>query len=160
MEIELSIAVTDNFGVNRSAIFFQVSNRLNQFIKGKRYGDDIEKIKVGFIMVFDRPGYELWYKPKKISYTDYSVTKSRLTAETIEINKQLSFEIRLNENSIGSFLNSNETDGQNLIIQQVANYLSTIKQLPKKITDFDKEKFVSDLKQFQECIIKETDNGA
>jgi hypothetical protein len=160
MVIELSIAVTESFSVNRTPIIYELSKQINQFIKAEVYGDDVKKIKVGFIMALNRPGYEHWYKPKKISYTDYRVSKSRLTGETIEINKQLSFEIRLDENQIGCFLNSNETEAQKLIVQEVVNYLSQIKTLPRKIADFDKNSFVNNLKEFQGRLVEKSNNGA
>lgn len=160
MEIELSISVSDSFVASKSLIIHELSSRLNDLLKDKRYGEDVQKIKVGFIMVLDRPGYENWYKPRKLSYTDRKVSKSKLTGETIEINRQLSFELKLNENPIGFFLNADHVESQKFITQEILNYMSDIKDLPKRIKDFDKEHFLGDLKNIQDSLVEDYNYGA
>ena len=154
MVIELSLSVTESFGNDKSIIFKELSKQINQFIESEDYGNDVKEIKVGFIMVLIRPGYENWYKPKKLSYTEYKSTKSRLTGEKIEINKQLKFEIKFCESQIGRFLNSNHTEAKELIVQEIVKYLSQRNTLPKKIVDFDKERFLKDLRAFQAHFIQ------
>ena len=160
MKLDLFISVSEPFASNKSTIFHELSSRLNFLLKNKEYGEDVKSINGSFIIVLERPGYEEWYKPRKLSYTDQKVSKSKLTGENIEISKQLSFELRLDENSIGIILNSNHLESQKFILQQTINYISEIKRLPVKIRDFDKSLFLKDLKNIQDNLVEVSYNGA
>lgn len=46
----------------KSDIIQQVSNDLENYLKDKNYGSDIETFLIGFVGVKTRPGYEEWYK--------------------------------------------------------------------------------------------------
>lgn len=145
MKLNLSISVSDSLVPDTVVLFKELSTIVNLFLEDKEYGEDIKLIQGRFIMVLERPGYENWYKPRKLSYIDHKVSKSKLTGEVIEVNKQLSFEIRLDENSIGFIANSNAVESRKFILQLTLKYLTAIKKLPGKIKDFNLELFLRDL---------------
>ena len=152
MEIELFTAVTESFTSTKAGSISEVSRQLNLFINNKSYGVDIQKIKIGFILALDRPGYENWYKPRKIQYTNHSVSKSKLTGESNEVNRLLSFELKLDQQTLANFLNASDVESHRIIIQEIIVYLEKLDKLPKQVTDFAKEQFLVDTKLFLDSL--------
>lgn len=148
MEVALGIAVTENSVIHKCAVIHNLSNSLKDFFSNKTYGGDVEKIFIGFILVSSKPGYEDWYKEKKPRYTFYKSTTSRLTGETIEVNKLFCYEIAFSDELIVKFINGTDESSLKLVALEILKSLGKLDKLPKKIKDFDKDSFTKDFTHF------------
>jgi len=149
MNVNIKISVSDvTVTTLKSNIVYELSKEVNAFFLSKSYGENVKTIEIGFLMVLERPGYEDWYKPKLLTYTDYKKTKHKLTGEVIEIEKTLKYEIKFNDEQLINFTGGNDILSREILAAEILNSLSNLDKLPKKVKDFDKEKFRADMEQF------------
>lgn len=115
-----------------------MSETTNNSIASNYYGASIEKMLIGLIAV--EPVYDAFAKPRRPRYTEHKETMAFgsipiVTHKTLEIEIKLDFE---------QFLAAEGKELQKMVAKEVLNALHSLK-LPKKVTDFDKDKFVADL---------------
>ena len=115
-----------------------MSETTNNSIASNYYGASIEKMLIGLIAV--EPVYDAFAKPRRPRYTEHKETMAFgsipiVTHKTLEIEIKLDFE---------QFLAAEGKELQKMVAKEVLNVLHSLK-LPKKVTDFDKDKFVADL---------------
>lgn len=76
----MEFAITQEVDTNaskKSHIIQKVSDDLQNYLKEKNYGSDIETFLIGFISIKTKLGYE-WYKERKPRYIAYKVSKTVL----------------------------------------------------------------------------------
>lgn len=138
----------DNKSGDKSYLVQKVSDNLETFLKNRSYGEDVETFLIGFVGIKTKPGYEEWYKERKPKYIDYRLTKSRLTGLPLETIKQYSYDIKFDYELYDEFVNGTEEESSKLLARKILESFSHLDKLPKKIKDFDKDKFKSDLEEF------------
>ena len=108
------------------------------------YGQSIQNFFIGCICVKQRPGYEDWFKIRKPKYKD--VDKIRLLDGSLkESYGVFSYDIKLN---FETFINTTEEESKRLLASEILTSLPNLDALPKKVKDFDKERFRTDIEQF------------
>ncbi len=118
--------------------------KIRDYFKNKSYGDDICSYLIGVICV--HPNYDQFFKVGRPKYVeDRTVVYEKILGPT-HIYKTFSFDIKLN---FEEFISSNTEDGLKMIAGSIMETVRTLKY-PKKIKDFDKEKFYEDLRLFFE----------
>lgn len=147
MKFSISLRI-DSEGQHKSFIIHDLSQILSAYFKDKDYGTDICDFLIGIICVKVPHGLEKLFEPKKISYVDFKVIKNKFTGESITLNKQLSFDIKMNLIDYDSFVSLNDEDSKRLIAKMILDSISNFEFLPKKVKNFNKEKYVEDLKYF------------
>lgn len=138
----------DNKSGDKSYLVQKISDNLENFLKNRSYGEDVETFLIGFVAIKTKPGYEEWYKERKPKYIDYRLTKSRLTGLPLETIKQYSYDIKFDYELYDEFVNGTEEESSKLLARKILDSFSHLDKLPKKIKDFDKEKFKSDVEEF------------
>lgn len=138
----------DNKSGDKSYLVQKISDNLENFLKNRSYGEDVETFLIGFVAIKTKPGYEEWYKERKPKYIDYRLTKSRLTGLPLETIKQYSYDIKFDYELYDEFVNGTEEESCKLLARKILDSFSHLDKLPKKIKDFDKEKFKSDVEEF------------
>ncbi|WP_312555286.1 hypothetical protein [Empedobacter brevis] len=147
--MEFGITQELDTGTNKKSNLIQdISDNLESFLKNKNYGEDVETFLIGFVGVKTKPGYEEWYKERKPKYIDYRLTKSRLTGLPLETIKQYSYDIKFDYELYDEFVNGTEEESSKLLARKILESFSHLDKLPKKIKDFDKDKFKSDVEEF------------
>lgn len=147
MEFKITLEI-DSQAQHKSGIIISLSQELNSFFEDKNYGEDIKHFLTGCICVKTKEGYEDWFKIRKPKYTDYKKTKNRLTGVEMEIVKTLECDFKIDDVIYDSFVSSNEEESKKIIANEIIKAFENSIEIPKKVKDFDKEKFKSDMKFF------------
>ena len=138
MIIDIGINFLSKDCVSKKPAINKMSEACKNLFASNYYGESIEKILIGLIAV--EPIYDAFAKPRRPRYTEHKETMAFgsipiVTHKTLEIEIKLDFE---------QFLAAEGKELQKMVAKEVLNALHSLK-LPKKVTDFDKDKFVADL---------------
>ena len=141
--MELKISVIDSSilwekSVSKRQAIKEVSDAASNLVASNDYGESIEKMLVGLIVV--EPVYDDFSKPRRPRYTEHKETKA-FGSIPIVIHKTLEIEIKLD---YGQVLASEEEELKRIVASEVLNALHNLK-VPKKVTDFDKDRFEADI---------------
>ena len=141
--MELKISVIDSSiswekSVSKRQAIKEVSEAASNLVASNDYGESIEKMLVGLIVV--EPVYDDFSKPRRPRYTEHKETKA-FGSIPIVIHKTLEIEIKLD---YGQVLASEEEELKRIVASEVLNALHNLK-VPKKVTDFDKDRFEADI---------------
>jgi len=129
---------------SKSVLINSLSGLLKSYFSNKEYGKDIEHYFIGIICVRYRPGYEDWFRIRKPKYK--AVDKIKMPdGKYLQLHGVYSYDIKLD---FERFVNSSEKESKKLLASEILNSLSYLDALPKKVKDFDKERFKSDMEQF------------
>ena len=141
MELEISVidsSIPWEKSVSKRQAIKEVSDGANNLVVSNDYGESIEKMLVGLIVV--EPVYDDFSKPRRPRYTEHKETKA-FGSIPIVIHKTLEIEIKLD---YGQVLAAEEEELKRIVASEVLNALHNLK-VPKKVTDFDKDRFVADI---------------
>ncbi|MBK8614658.1 MAG: hypothetical protein IPN85_14575 [Flavobacteriales bacterium] len=147
----MKISITPTFDTELSSgasIVHELAKELGLFFEDKEYGDSVQKIGIGLLMVFHRPGFEHLFKPRRPYYVDKEI-ESPLTGEKIKVEKYLGIEIRLKDNALDSIMKGTPVEVQLVVLSVIYDYLMTLDKLPLKARDFKKKQFLADLDRFK-----------
>lgn len=147
----MEFAITKELDIKsyeKSTLIQEVSDDLGSYLKNRNYGDDIGVFLIGFVGVKTKPGYEDWYKERKPRYVDYKQSKNRLTGLVMETIKEYSYDIKFDNELYDKFVNSSDEDSKKLLVEKILESFLHLDKLPKKVKDFDKEKFKTDVEKF------------
>lgn len=141
MELEISIidsSVSWEKSVSKRQAIKEVSEAANNLVASNDYGESIEKMLVGLIVV--EPVYDDFSKPRRPRYTEHKETMA-FGSIPIVIHKTLDIEIKLNYEQV---LAAEGEELKRIVASEVLNTFQNFK-VPKKVTDFDKDRFVADI---------------
>ncbi|WP_417266376.1 Imm44 family immunity protein [Brumimicrobium sp.] len=128
----------------KSLIILFLSDKLSEYLNKRDYGRGVQNFFIGCICVKPREGYEEWFKIRKPKYKE--LVKIKLLDNSIkELKGVFSYDINLN---FDVFVNNTDIENKKLLASEILNSLSNLDNLPKRVKDFDKEKFKSDLEFF------------
>ena len=141
--MELKISVIDSSipwekSVSKRQAIKEVSEAANNLVASNDYGESIEKMLVGLIVV--EPVYDDFSKPRRPRYTEHKETMA-FGSIPIASHKTLEIEIKLNYEKV---LAAKDEELKRIVASEVLNTLHSLK-IPKKVTDFDKDRFVADI---------------
>ncbi len=148
MNVRIYISVADTVEQAKSNLIFAFSSELNKYFKERSYGVDIENLEIGLLMVYEREGYDKWYKPKKMRYTKFKKGISKLTGEEIVIENTLKYELKLSDLQISRFVGGDDDTSRAILETEILSSLRNLNVLPKEVHDFEIEKFREDLREF------------
>lgn len=134
----------------RGFLIDSMSQSLENYFKERDYGSDIKTFYIRITCIKTKPGYEAWYKLIKPKYIDYSKSTSKLTGEILEVIKTYSYNIKIDNENYDDFVYSSHEESIRILASMLINSLSNIDSLPKKVKNFDKEKFKNDFRAFFE----------
>lgn len=141
MELEISVIVSSipwEKSVSKRQAIKEVSDAANNLVASNDYGESIEKMLVGLIVV--EPVYDGFSKPRRPRYTEHKETMA-FGSIPIVIHKTLEVEIKLNYEQV---LAAEDEELKRIVASVVLNTFQNLK-VPKKVTDFDKDRFVADI---------------
>lgn len=123
---------------NKRQSLREMTETISRFVSEKDYGQSIETILVGLLA--DDPIYDAFSKPRRPRYTEHKETMA-FGSIPIVIHKSLELEIKLNYEQVLA------TEGEEFVEMIALEVLDLFQgmKLPKKVTDFDKDRFVADM---------------
>ena len=141
--MELKISVIDSSiswekSVSKRQAIKELSDAANNMVVSNDYGKSVEKMLVGLIVV--EPVYDEFSKPRRPRYTEHKETMA-FGSIPIVIHKTLEIEIKLD---YGQALAAEDEELKRIVASEVLNTFQNLK-VPKKVTDFDKDRFVADI---------------
>ncbi|AWM13819.1 hypothetical protein DI487_08045 [Flavobacterium sediminis] len=140
--MKIGTSVNTSIGVeDKTYIIHDLFRELSFFLNNKTYGKDLNEIILGIICVSSE--FEKFYPNKKPKYTDFKeyVTDGIKVVE----DKLFTYTLKYDYEDLKEL---SEQENKELLANKILESLDNLDQLPKKIKDFDKEKFKTDLKQF------------
>lgn len=147
MKVVLALTL-DKDAQTKSRLINNLFVDLNAFVKNKDYGSGILEYLVICQIVNPPVGFEHLHKDFKPKFIEHKSLTNRITGEPLVIEKQFSYSIKINGEKFDEFIESTDEESEKLLAIEFLNSLSYLDMLPKKIKDFDKEKFKSDMEQF------------
>jgi len=147
MIFEIEIYEIDQPMLNKSSWIEDFSKQyLIPAFKGKYYGQDILNIAIVIILIRHLPGYEAWDQPRRPKYIDYY--KVSLMGRQLEWNKRFVIEIRFNNDVYDEFLKADDEQSKRIIARETLKALELLDKVPKRLKDFDKERFRTDVANY------------
>lgn len=139
---------TDVEAYGRSHLIDELSDHLTKYFSDKSYGQDIEKVDIGVICKRVRPGFEAFSKVRKPKYVEREVV-DLIGGGTREYTNVFGFDVRFEESAYKDFISANEEIAVAALLSTLMESISNLELLPKRIKNFDKEKFKTD---FEKCL--------
>lgn len=150
--MQFSTVVTcDRNASNKSDIINELQKSINSYVNTNNYGNDIMDYFINFDITNYPDGYEHLQKKFKPKYTEHRVSVNRYTGEKMEIIKQFHYSIIIGGDLYNMFINGTREESMKIIATEIFKSFSNLDKLPKKVTDFEKEKFKSDMRFFFKC---------
>lgn len=147
MNISISLTM-DPMANHKSRIVVSISEELKAFFAGKFYGEDIQSYIIGFTCVLPPEGFEHLFKKKKPVYVDDKTTKNKFTGEPHRMFKLFIDSIDLDSTEYTDFVDSSDEESKKILAKKILESLENLDKLPKKVKDFDKERFKQDMEHF------------
>ena len=138
ISLELDSEVEKKISIIRS-----ISRSLFEYFQMRDYGQDLQNITIGIICVLERKGFEDWFKVRKPKYREFEKTRG-LDKSSIIVEPTFTYDIKLNAAYI---LKHDDTEIRKYFVSEIINSLSNLDYLPRKVKDFDKERFKIDLEK-------------
>ncbi len=140
--MDFSLTQESNLEGNKNIQLIEFSNSLKEYFINKSYGEELNHFLIGIICV--KPEFESFFKVRKPRYKAVDNIKL-FDGGTTELIGVYGYDIKLN---FEEFVSANEIESKKILAQEILNSLSNLDALPKKVKDFDKERFKADMEQF------------
>ena len=152
MKVRTSLRI-DSDAQHKIDLINSLTDSLEKYFTPKNYGSDIEDILIGLTCVFVSEGYEHLFKIYPPKYVDFKVIKNKYTGESIELKKYFNYSLKLSNKIYEEFISATDEESKKILANEILNSFSNLDSLPKKVKDFDKERFKKDVETFFEKII-------
>ncbi|UII31973.1 hypothetical protein LVD17_27170 [Fulvivirga ulvae] len=142
--MKFKITQESNLGTSKVTAIHNLALGINEYLSNRTYGSDVEEFLIGTICL--KPEFEQFFKPRKPKYIKREVSNN-LGVEVVSQNSY-GYDIKLD---YAMLVEANEEVLRRTVANEIMKSLTHLDSLPKKITDFDKEAFKHDLKQYFEA---------
>lgn len=149
MKVTLALTLDKDAQSKANAIdtFF---SELNEFIQHRNYGHAILELLIVLQVVNPPKGFEHLFKVIKPKYIEYKLLTNRLTGEPMVLEKQFSYSVKIVGEEFKTLICATDEQLRKLLAQEIMKSLKYLDALPKKVKDFQKDRFRSDLELFFE----------
>jgi hypothetical protein len=147
MKILLALTL-DKDAQPKAAIVNNFFREIDAFIQRKNYGSGVLEYLIICRIINPPIGFEHLHKDFKPKFIELKTLTNKLTGEPLNIEKQFSYSIKVQGEKFKDFILATEIDSKKILAVEILNSLSNLDALPKKVKDFDKEKFKADIEQF------------
>lgn len=147
MKFKINLTINEEAN-KKTSLIHSFSESLKGYFVNKDYGASIEDILIGLTCVNIPQGFEHLFKQHKPFYVDFKVIKNKHTGESIELKKHFHYSVKFNNEEYDEFVNASDEESKKILSKLLLDSLSNFDVLPKKIKDFDKERFKTDLESF------------
>jgi hypothetical protein len=138
MRVELTVEASEAVA-NKTYLIHDLSNKMSEYFWDKSYGEDVIEIFIGIICV--APEFEWFSVVRKPKYTTYR--KYNRNGVEIIVDRNFCFDVKIDFNR---FKDQFDNENCKMLASEILESLSILDKLPKKVKDFDKERFRADMK--------------
>lgn len=125
---------------NLTSLLLELSTKMSFCFESMQYGDSINVFLIGCICV--HPSLDAFFKPRRSRYTDYQETV--FDCRLCKFERTFECELKLDYSIMSK---ATEEEAKKIVAQSIIEFLHVLK-MPKKVTDFDKDRFVADMEAF------------
>lgn len=147
MKFSISIRI-DQKANHKSNIIVNMSQELKVFFADRFYGEDVQDYIIGCLCTSPPEGFEKFNKTQKPVYVDDKTTKNKFTGEPHRMFKLFINEFNFNNEEYDDFVDSSDEESKKILAKKILESLENLDKLPKKVKDFDKERFKEDMQHF------------
>lgn len=144
MKFSISIRI-DQKANHKSDIIVNMSQELKVFFADRFYGEDVQDYIIGCLCTSAPEGFEKFNKTQKPVYVDDKTTKNKFTGEPHRMFKLFINEFNFNNEEYDDFVDSSDEESKKILAKKILECLENLDKLPKKVKDFDKERFKEDM---------------
>lgn len=145
MNFNIALTMDTRAGI-KSHILSNLSIYLKKSFKDKDYGADLLNYTLGYTSVQGPEGYEHFFEKKKPLYVSDRTTKNRFSGEQHHMYKLFIDSIVIEPDQYEDFVSGTDLHSLEIIKAKILESLSNLDRLPKKVKDFDKERFRIDMR--------------
>lgn len=118
---------------------------VNNYLKEKSYGSDVEEFAINLSIWFLPPGFEHLSKTHKPKYIAYKQVTNPYTKLRQEIIKEFIVSVKIAGELYHQLSPKKADESQKIVVREILKSFSLLEFLPKNVKDFDKEGFISDM---------------
>lgn len=142
------ISLSEIIRKNTEKVVSELSDRINAYIKKQDYGNGILEYEVILYVVNMPEGYEHLFKDFKPKYVEHKLLTNKHTGEKFEISKYFNYSVKIEGALYDQFISATDLESKRILALEILKSLSYLDALPKKVKDFDRERFKSDMEAF------------
>lgn len=143
-----AVSLDETTRTNKSSIVYDLGENISEYIKKLDYGEGIVEYAIKLYIVNPPIGFEHLFKDFKPKFTEHKLIPNKYTGEKLELNKYFNYSIKITGDLYDKFVTGTVEESEKILATEISNSLSNLDLLPKKIKDFDKERFRADMQQF------------
>ena len=150
MIFEVCALICETASKDKAAFVDDFSRRyLEEHFVTLNYGPDVEEIVIAFALLETRPGFD-GYKPRRPNYTEYGEWKTFGPdgPKDREIKKRFFIDRRIDGDMFDIFIDADEKQAHCILASEILKSLELLDKLPKRLKQFDKERFISDVSDY------------
>ena len=145
MHFNIALTMDTRAGI-KSHILTNLSIYLKKSFKDKDYGIDLQNYTLGFMCVLAPEGFGHFFEKKKPLYVSDRTTKNRFTGEQHHMFRLFIDSIVIEPGEYEDFVSGTDLNSLEIVKAKILKSLSSLDSLPKKVKDFDKDRFRIDMK--------------
>jgi hypothetical protein len=143
-----AVSFDETIRTNKSSVVYDFGKNIIEYIKKLDYGEGIVEYAIKLYIVNPPIGFEHLFKDFKPKFIEHKLIPNKYTGEKLELNKYFNYSIKITGDLYNKFLTGTVEESEKILATEILNSLSNLDALPKKIKDFDKERFKADMEQF------------
>lgn len=147
MNFNIEISIEEE-AIKKNIVIISLEKELNNYINHKNYGKDVETFTIRLNCINPPKGFEHLFKLLPPKYIDFKIVKNIHTGEYQEFRKHFFLSINIIGDNYEKFISSTDEESKKILAREVLKSFVHLDKLPKKIKDFDKEKFKADVEKF------------
>ncbi|KMQ59544.1 hypothetical protein ACM46_20930 [Chryseobacterium angstadtii] len=152
MNVYISLTI-DSQGKHKSNLVANISSKMKEFFDSKNYGNDLLNYGIGLNCVNPPKGFEKFSKRQSPKYIFDKTTINKYTGQNHRMYKLFLDDITLTQDEYEKFLSLSDKDSLDIVRNKITDLLENLDKLPKKVKDFDKDRFKLDMKFFLEQFV-------
>lgn len=133
----------------KSKLIHELGDELTNYFATLEYGEGIHTYYLRCICIKTKPGYEKWHIPKRTLYKSEIKANNLGSLEEIRtIKNYFSNEFRIDNEIYDKFITGTDLESMKILANEIIKALKQVEKLPKRVKNFDKNKFTADLNSF------------
>ncbi|ATL49400.1 hypothetical protein COR50_20690 [Chitinophaga caeni] len=142
------ITLSETIRTNTEKVVSELTNRINTYIGKQDYGDSILEYEIILYVVNMPKDYEHLYRGFKPKYVEHKLLTNKHTGEKFEMSKYFNYSVKIEGALYHKFISFTNDESTRILALEILKSLNNLDTLLKKVKDFDKERFKSDMEQF------------
>jgi len=142
------ITLSGTIRTNTEKVVSELTNRINTYIGKQDYGDSILEYEIILYVVNMPKDYEHLYRGFKPKYVEHKLLTNKHTGEKFEMRKYFNYSVKIEGALYHKFISFTNDASTRILALEILKSLNNLDTLLKKVKDFDKERFKSDMEQF------------